>query len=61
MFDEYPRPQMVRDSFINLCGTWQYAITGSARRPQSWDGEINVPFSPESKASGVERTLLPGQ
>ena len=23
---EYPRPRMVRDSYINLNGTWDYAI-----------------------------------
>ena len=61
MFDEYPRPQMERGSFVNLCGTWEYAITDSARRPAAWEGEITVPFSPETKASGVERTLMPGQ
>ena len=61
MFDEYPRPQMERGSFINLCGTWDYAITASARRPKLWDGAITVPFSPETKASGVERFLEPGK
>ena len=23
---EYPRPQMVRDSYLNLNGYWEYAI-----------------------------------
>lgn len=23
-FDEYPRPQLVRDSFLNLNGKWQF-------------------------------------
>ena len=61
MSDEYPRPQLERSSFIDLCGPWEYAITGSPRRPRSWNGEILVPFSPEARASGVGRTLLPGQ
>ena len=61
MFDAYPRPQMERGSFIDLCGTWEYAITDSPRRPRVWDGEILVPFSPETKASGVERFLEPGR
>lgn len=61
MFDEYPRPQMERSSFVNLCGTWEYAMTDSPRRPKTWDGEIVVPFSPETKASGVERFLQPGR
>ena len=31
---EYPRPQLARDSYLNLNGYWQYAIT-SARRQQA--------------------------
>ena len=58
---EYPRPQMRRDSYLNLNGRWEYAITGSDEPPQSWDGTILVPFSPESALSGVGRTLEPGQ
>ena len=30
---EYPRPQMVRDSYLNLNGPWSYAITTSASKP----------------------------
>ena len=29
---EYPRPAMRRDSYENLNGPWQYAITASAQR-----------------------------
>lgn len=58
---EYPRPQMRRDSYQNLNGLWQYAMTSSADRPTQWDGKILVPYSPEAPASGVHRTLQPGQ
>ncbi len=58
---EYPRPQLVRDSYVNLNGRWDYAITASAEQPERWDGEILVPFSPEAPLSGVGRTLLPGE
>ncbi len=58
---EYPRPAMRRDSYENLNGPWQYAITASAQRPAGWDGEILVPYAPECRASGVGRTLQPGQ
>ena len=61
VLQEYPRPQLVRDSYINLNGRWDYAITDSADHPRDWDGEIVVPFSPEATLSGVERQLLPGQ
>lgn len=58
---EYPRPQMVRDSYLNLNGEWSYAITKSAQKPQRADGTILVPFSPESELSGVGRTLQPDE
>ena len=57
---EYPRPALRRDSYEKLNGLWQYAITGSAGLPARWDGDILVPYSPETKASGVGRTLQPG-
>lgn len=56
---EYPRPQMVRDSYVNLNGTWQYAIVRKGTEPKRFDGTILVPFSPESILSGVERTVTP--
>ena len=58
---EYPRPALRRDSFEGLNGVWQYAITKSAKLPPQWDGDILVPYSPEAKASGVGRTLRPGE
>ena len=58
---EYPRPQMRRDSYLNLNGRWEYAITDSDESPPRWDGTILVPFSPESALSGVGRSLRPGQ
>ncbi|MEU3116823.1 sugar-binding domain-containing protein [Micromonospora chalcea] len=58
---EYPRPQFARDSYLNLNGRWEYAITGSATEPERYDGEILVPFSPESTLSGVGRQLQPGE
>ena len=61
MFEEYPRPQMERSAWINLCGAWDYAITDSPRRPEAWDGQIVVPFSPETSASGVNRTPEAGE
>ncbi|GAB3141920.1 glycoside hydrolase family 2 TIM barrel-domain containing protein [Micromonospora sonneratiae] len=60
---EYPRPQLVRDSYLNLNGRWAYAITtaSSEDEPAAYDGEILVPFSPESVLSGVGRQLQPDQ
>ena len=58
---EYPRPAMRRDSCEILNGPWQYAITQTAEHPAAWQGSILVPYSPEAPASGVNRTLQPGQ
>jgi hypothetical protein len=56
----YPRPQLVRDTWISLNGRWDYAF-GSADRPRTWDGRIVVPFSPETSLSGVGRQLQPDE
>ena len=57
---EYPRPQMRRESYINLNGLWDYAFTPSGeKQPDKWSGKILVPFSPECELSGVNRALKP--
>ena len=56
---EYPRPQLRRDSYFCLNGRWQYAIRSDGTAPEIFDGEIVVPFSPESLLSGVNRHLMP--
>ena len=57
----YPRPQLARPGWINLNGRWDYAINDSRRFPQKFDGEILVPFSPETELSGVQRSPKPGE
>lgn len=58
---EYPRPQLVRDSYLNLNGPWEYAFTSEMKQPTEYEGEIIVPFAPESELSGVGRTLRAGE
>ena len=58
---EYPRPQMVREDWTCLNGRWDHAVTASDAVPEEWDGEILVPFPPESELSGVKRILKPGE
>ena len=54
---EYPRPQLVRNNWMCLNGMWQYTIRPDKAFPNHWDGEIRVPYSPESLLSGVQRTV----
>ncbi len=59
---EYPRPQMVREGYVNLNGPWDFAFdfgcSGRERKmylnSARYDHKITVPFCPESKLSGVE-------
>ncbi|MCO5051015.1 MAG: beta-galactosidase [Verrucomicrobiae bacterium] len=55
---EYPRPQLVRKTWQNLNGLWDYAITAqAASQPTAWDGQILVPFPIESALSGVMKRV----
>ena len=45
----YPRPQMRRDSYLNLNGRWEFHVN---YEPQ---GQIIVPFCPESQLSCIKR------
>ena len=60
---EHPRPQLRREGWRVLNGIWEYAIRDGTdgAEPDKYDGEILVPYSPESLLSGVNRQLLPGQ
>lgn len=57
---EYPRPQLARDNWTNLNGSWDYAITKKdASTPSDWQGKIIVPFAIESQLSGVQKRMTP--
>ena len=61
VLQEYPRPLLKRSSYINLNGYWDYAFTKEFKKPQEYDGQILVPFSPETVLSGVCRQLKPDE
>lgn len=57
---EYPRPQLERDSYLNLNGYWKYAIREIGEEfDGNYDGDILVPFSPETLLSGVMKNVTP--
>lgn len=55
--EEHPRPQHRRRSWYSLNGTWDFYIDakGLLSEPDQvqWDRKILVPFSPETRASGI--------
>lgn len=58
--NEYPRPQMVRESWQNLNGQWKYAILAKGSIPEAgFQGTITVPYAVESYLSGVQKTVGP--
>ena len=58
----YPRPMLERANWSSLDGRWEFAIDfeGKLSTPGAvqWDGQIEVPFAPETPASGVHDTRL---
>jgi beta-galactosidase/beta-glucuronidase len=58
----YPRPLLRRKRWSSLNGTWQFAIDADAvwsdPRSVEWTQNIEVPFAPETKRSGVHQTGL---
>lgn len=62
---EHPRPQFQRDAWLSLNGAWRFAFDpGLSGEEQDWhlrpeealDRQIEVPFCPESRLSGISHT-----
>lgn len=58
---DYPRPQFVRNNWENLNGTWDFGFDdANVGEKEKWyqefkgDKKINVPFTYETKLSGIE-------
>ena len=57
---EYPRPQLVRNEWINLNGEWDFTVDNALNgreleyyKKDGFDQKITVPFCPESPLSGI--------
>src|SRR5262245_27275930 len=60
-WSEYPRPQFVRDRWMNLNGLWNYSIQPKAhhKKAVAFDKSILVPFAVESSLSGAGKPFMP--
>ncbi|MCR5204430.1 MAG: glycoside hydrolase family 2 [Lachnospiraceae bacterium] len=56
----YPRPQMRRDSFLNLNGEWDFEVSNYDYIPSKFNMNIMVPYPVESKLSGVGKHFKKG-
>ena len=56
LWNVYPRPRMKRDSFLCLNGTWDFSVCPPEDTPQ-YRETIQVPFCPQSRLSGIGRTI----
>ena len=52
----YPRPQMKRDSYLNLNGEWEFSVNKANMEAKN----ILVPFCPESLLSGIHQHFEEG-
>ena len=50
-WSDYPRPSLVRDSFLCLNGEWDFSVT-KEKKENFYTNKILVPFPPESRLSG---------
>jgi len=57
-FNTYPRIHLVRDSFINLNGEWDFTYGQGDKLPEKYDRKIFVPYAPETALSGINEVHL---
>ena len=57
---EYPRPQLKRNSFLNLNGEWDFEVSNYDYIPSKFNMNIMVPYPVESKLSGVGKHFKKG-
>ncbi len=58
-WNEYPRPNFKRDSYLCLNGEWDLTVERCGKETKL--GKITVPFAPETRLSGIEREKEDGE
>ena len=58
--EEYPRPQFVRENWLNLNGCWEFefadSLADNSLLKQAFSKAIEVPFAFQSEQSGIHET-----
>ncbi len=60
VWNKHPRPLIRRDSFLNLCGKWNFSVREDGIKLDIGTNSIKVPFPPESVLSGINRHFSEG-
>ena len=55
--NEYPRPQMVRNSYFSLNGEWDFCLNKDKSNFVVYNDKIIVPFSVETPLSGINKKV----
>ena len=58
-WEEYPRPNLKRDSYLCLNGEWTLSSQLEGKTEEL--GKISVPFTPETRLSGINREKKEGE
>lgn len=64
--EEYPRPQLMRNDWMNLNGTWDFAFDDKNiglkekwfKGNKEFEHDINVPFVYQTELSGINETAF---
>ena len=56
----HPRPQLRRETWMDLNGKWDFAVQADEKKPEAFDRTILVPYCLESALSGIHNHFPEG-
>ena len=56
----HPRPQLRRETWMDLNGKWDFAVQADEKKPEEFGRTILVPYCPESALSGIHNHFPEG-